>query len=73
MTIIKMVVVLLLCTAIKTNISAQDFTDSLLASTAAITTKYIDAVDRKADRVSGDIDKQTEKYLAQLEKQEAKL
>jgi len=62
-------VLLLLClTAV-----AQDLPNPALAGNEKVTEKYINAVDHKADYLSGELDKQTEKYLNKLEKQEARL
>jgi hypothetical protein len=54
-------------------VQAQDQPVPLLAGANKTTQKYISAVDSKADYLSGQLDKQTEKYLDKLEKQELKL
>ena len=47
--------------------------DPMVSAKNQLTDKYTDVVGRKAGKVSCEIDKQTEKYLARLEKQEEKL
>src|SRR5690242_18483889 len=52
---------------------AQDTPDQFTLPSTKVASKYIDAVSDKSEKVSGEIDKQTEKYLSKLQKQEAKL
>ena len=73
MNISKRVVILLLCIATTGTLAGQGLVDSSFKQADKITGKYIRAIDGKAAKVAADIDRQTEKYLNQLEKQEAKL
>ena len=52
---------------------AQQNPGSLLAIGNKISQRYISAVAEKSEKITGQIDKQTEKYLAKLEKQENSL
>jgi len=73
MKISPLIFILLLCLFRTFCASAQELQDSTNHAVNKITQQYISAVNGKATKVAEDIDKQTEKYLARLEKQEAKL
>ena len=52
---------------------AQSSPDSMIAMSSKLQGKYLDAVSAKSTKASEQIDRQTEKYLAKLEKQEQKI
>src|SRR5712691_8994327 len=69
----KLQAILLLCICFApTMLVAQD-SDSLLARSGKIQSNYIDAVSKKAATTTTALNKQTDKYLARLQRQEAKL
>ena len=53
--------------------NGQNIADTVNAGISKLTSNYINAVDEKSCRAAEKIDQQTQKYLATLEKQEAKL
>jgi hypothetical protein len=59
--------------AIAMHLPAQDRADSSSPSIHSITSDYARAIDNKSTKITNKLDKQTEKYLATLERQEAAL
>ena len=53
--------------------NSKDVTTADTIISSSLSKKYIASVSGKADKIGGDLDKQTEKYLAKLEKQEARI
>ncbi len=72
MRIRQLVFVILLCIACPHYCLAQA-PDSTSVTAVKLTQNYIHSVSEKSDKISKDLDEQTEKYLAKLEKQEAVL
>ncbi len=55
------------------NCLAQTAPDSSIAMSSQLGQQYVSAISNKAEKMSGQLEKQTAKYLSKLEKQEARL
>ncbi len=63
--------ILSVCSFLQTTAQPALTADTLFSSKTS--TQYINAVSEKADKIGNQIDEQTDRYLAKLQKQEAKL